>query len=91
MLAPYDGSPLAAAHPAHYMCPNAITFKFFDPAEYLYHSCSYQKPKPWHIARYDYNMAGCVEVILEPRKTVKGRPIVIKNATETGHPPIEGI
>jgi hypothetical protein len=90
IMAPYDGSPLDAAHPAHYKCPNAITFKFFDPAEQLYHSCSYKKPKPWQTVVYSYNMGGCVEFIANPRKTEKGRPVYVK-PTAQGHAPIEGI
>ncbi|MGD8499101.1 MAG: hypothetical protein PVJ86_00545 [Phycisphaerales bacterium] len=71
---PYAGSPLEAAHPAHYMCPNEATFQFFDPEYQLWHSCSYKKPLPWKIIQWYANLAGCLEIALEPRKHPNGRP-----------------
>ena len=71
--APYATSFLAFAHPAHYMCPNEATFQFFDPDYPLWHACSYKKPKPWKIVRNDANLAGCIEIVLEPRKDKKGK------------------
>lgn len=88
---PHAGSPLEAAHPAHYMCPNKTTFQFFDPDYQLYHSCSYNKPKPWKIMRYDANLSGCVELIMEPRKTSNGKAIKAAGPKQKGHAPIEGI
>jgi hypothetical protein len=75
--APYANSFLAHAHPAHYMCPNEATFQFFDPDYMLWHSCSYKKPLPWKITRMDYNTAGCIELIMEPRKDKNGKPLPI--------------
>ena len=69
--APYAGTYLAHAHPAHYMCPNEGTFQFFDPDYFYYKVTSYKKPKPWKIIRNMPNPVGCIEVILEPRKNVK--------------------
>lgn len=69
--APYAGTHLAHAHPAHYMCPNELTFQFFDPDYFYYQVTSYKKPKPWKIIRNMPNPVGCIEVILEPRKDVK--------------------
>jgi hypothetical protein len=71
--APYAGSYLEAAHPAHYMCPNEATFQFFDPDYQLWHSCSYKKPKPWKIVSCFTNLGGCIELVLEPRKDKKGK------------------
>jgi hypothetical protein len=70
---PYAGSYLEAAHPAHYMCPNEATFQFFDSDYQLWHSCSYDKPKPWKLIRNDGVIGGTIEVILEPRKKANGR------------------
>ena len=78
LSAPYATSPLAFAHPAHYMCPNEMTFQFFDPDYYLWHACSYKKPSPWKILKNDANHSGCIEIVMEPRKTEKGRPILQK-------------
>lgn len=72
---PYANSPGAHAHPAHYMCPNEYAFQFFDPQYPLYHACSYKKPLPWEIVRCSFNMAGNIEVIMEPRKTRKNQPV----------------
>ena len=77
---PYAGSFLEAAHPAHYMCPNEATFQFFDPDYQLWHSCSYQKPKPWKIVKNDPMIGGTIEVIMEPRKDRSGK----------AHPPPDG-
>lgn len=72
IAAPYAGSYLEAAHPAHYMCPNELTFTFFDPDYELHHACSNQeKPKPWKIIRNMPNPVGVIEVIMEPRKSKK--------------------
>jgi hypothetical protein len=71
---PYAGSPLEAAHPAHYMCPNDATFQFFDPEYFLWHSCSYKKPLPWRILQWDASLGGCLEMVLEPRKDANGKP-----------------
>lgn len=72
IAAPYSGSYLEAAHPAHYSCPNELTFTFFDPDYQLYQSCSNQeKPKPWKIIRNMPNPVGVIEVIMEPRKCPK--------------------
>lgn len=73
---PYAGSYLEAAHPAHYMCPNEATFQFFDPEFQLWHSCSYKKPLPWKIARSVFSLNGCIEIIMEPRKDKKGKPVM---------------
>ena len=73
---PYAGSYLEAAHPAHYMCPNEATFQFFDPDFMLWHSCSYKKPLPWKIVRSVFSLNGCIEMILEPRKDKKGKPVI---------------
>jgi len=73
---PYAGSFLEAAHPAHYMCPNEATFQFFDPDFQLWHSCSYKKPLPWKIVRSVFSLNGCIEMILEPRKDKKGKPVI---------------
>lgn len=70
---PHAGSPLEAAHPAHYMCPNKYAFEFFDPDYSLWHSCSYKKPKPWKIVQLHFSLSGCIEVILEPRKEKNGK------------------
>jgi len=78
LSAPYATSPLAFGHPAHYMCPNEMTFQFFDPDYPLWHACSYKKPSPWKILRCDANHSGCIELVFEPRKTEKGRPILPK-------------
>ena len=72
LSAPYAGSWGDAAHPAHYGCPNEATFSFFDPDYPLYNACSYKKPKPWKLVRNSYDMRGCLEVIMEPRKNAKG-------------------
>jgi len=72
LSAPYAGSWGDAAHPAHYGCPNEATFSFFDPDYPLYQACSYKKPKPWKLVRNSYDMRGCLEVIMEPRKNAKG-------------------
>ncbi len=72
---PHAGSWLESAHPAHYMCPNEGTFQFFDPDYTLWHSCSYKKPLPWKIIRNDPNIAGCIEVVMEPRKDEKGKAL----------------
>lgn len=76
LSAPHAGSPLEAAHPAHYMCPNEMTFQFFDPDCRLYHSCSYKKPLPWRIINCIFSLNGCIELIMEPRKDKEGKPIV---------------
>jgi SAM-dependent methyltransferase len=91
LSAPHAGSPLEAAHPAHYMCPNVLTFQFFDPDYQLYHSCSDKKLKPWKIVRNDPNLGGCIELIMEPRKTDKGRPIMLKKPKQKDYVKIEGI
>lgn len=69
--APHAGSYLDYAHPAHYKCPNELTFQFFDPDYRYYQVTSYKKPKPWKIIRNMPNPVGCIEVILEPRKNAK--------------------
>ncbi len=73
---PHAGSMFEAAHPAHYMCPNEVTFTFFDPDYHMWHACSYKKPLPWKITALRPNLAGNIEVILEPRKTKKGKPLM---------------
>jgi SAM-dependent methyltransferase len=72
---PYAGSPLEAAHPAHYMCPNESAFEFFDPEYQLWHSCSYKKPLPWKIVHRNSSVGGTIEVVLEPRKDKRGRAL----------------
>lgn len=91
LAAPHAGSPLEAAHPAHYGCPNELTFTFFDPAYPLWHSCSYKKPLPWKILRNDANLGGCLELVLEPRKTERGKPIYTKQPQEKTHVQIKGL
>ena len=71
--APHAGSPLEAAHPAHYMCPNRATFEFFDPDYGLWHSCSYKKPLGWKIQSCYENTVGCIELVLTPRKLKNGK------------------
>lgn len=78
LSAPYAGSFLAAAHPAHYMCPNEATFRFFDPQYQLYHSCSYKKPLPWKITGTNFSLNGCIELTMEPRKDKHGDPILVE-------------
>lgn len=78
LSSPYATSPLAFGHPAHYMCPNEMTFQFFDPDCRLWHACSYKKPLPWKIVRCDANHSGCIELVMDVRKTDKGRPILPK-------------
>lgn len=68
ITAPYAGSWGDAAHPAHYSCPNESTFTFFDPRYPLYERCSYRQPKPWRITRNDYQLNGCMEVVMEAIK-----------------------
>jgi len=67
---PYAGTYLDAAHPAHYGCPNELTFTFFDP-DYAYFVHAPIGTKPWKIVRNMPNPVGCIEVILEPRKNAK--------------------
>ena len=74
IVCPYAHSFLAAAHPAHYMCPNEATFQFFDSDYALWHVCSYKKPLPWKIVRNEANFSGTIEVVLEPRKLKDGQP-----------------
>lgn len=71
---PYGGSLLEYAHPAHYMCPNKVTFQFFDPDYPLWHACSYKKPLPWKIDGLAYVIGGTIEVALSPRKSSTGEP-----------------
>jgi hypothetical protein len=75
MAAPYRGSFLEAAHPAHYMCPNEACFQFFDPDYQLWHSCSYKKPLPWKIVKNDPTLGQTLEVVLEPRKDKNGKAL----------------
>jgi hypothetical protein len=66
--APYACSPGAQQDPTHYPCPNKDTFVYFDPAAgdgVLY---NVYKPKPWTLVRNDFQLAGNIEVIMEPRK-----------------------
>lgn len=77
---PHAGSMLEAAHPAHYMCPNESTFTFFDPDYYLWHACSYKKPLPWKIITIRANITGNIEIIMEPRKNKKGKPMIAGKA-----------
>lgn len=83
LSAPYAGSPLEAAHPAHYMCPNRATFQFFDPDYGMWHACSYKKPLPWRIIANNYTIGGCIELILEPRKTENGKALYPKEPSTT--------
>ena len=69
---PHDGSFLAAAHPAHYMCPNHATFQFFDPDFHLYKCCDNPDQKPWKILTNDPNVTGNIELVMEPRKDAVG-------------------
>ncbi len=80
--APYANSIGAAAHPAHYGCPNGLTFTFFDPNYELFHATSYQQPKPWKIKSLHYSMAGTLELILEPRKHENGKAHKISKPTK---------
>jgi len=92
LSAPHAGSPLEAGHPAHYPCPNVLTFQFFDPDYQLWHSCSYNKPRPWKIMRNDPNLGGCIELVMEPRKKPNGRPdMSIKKPKKKENVQIEGI
>jgi SAM-dependent methyltransferase len=70
---PYAGTWLAHAHPEHYSCPNEATFTFYDPNYPLFWSGSYGRVKPWRIVRQDFNVAGCIEIVMEPYKTEKGK------------------
>ena len=91
LSSPHAGSILEAGHPAHYMCPNVLTFQFFDPDFRLYHSCSYKPPKPWKIIRNDPNLGGCIELVMEPRKTERGRSDAPKKPKKKDYVHIEGI
>jgi len=71
---PYANTFLANAHPAHYMCPNEAAFQWFDPAYPLYH-CQAKKALPWRIVRCVFNLTGTIEVIMEPRKNKKNKPV----------------
>lgn len=77
--APYANTFLANAHPEHYLCPNELTFQFYDPDFPLFISGSYGMVKPWKLVRNEPNVAGCIEVILEPRKTEKGKECLTKD------------
>jgi predicted SAM-dependent methyltransferase len=44
LSAPYWRSMGANQDPTHYMCPNEVTFTYFDPDKPLY---GIYKPKPW--------------------------------------------
>jgi len=76
--APYVNTFLANAHPEHYGCPNELTFQFYDPGFELFKSGSYGMVKPWKLIRNEPNAAGCIEVILEPYKDVKGKACLPK-------------
>jgi len=69
LSAPYANSPGAMQDPSHYKCPNKDTFVYFDPAAgvqgVLY---NVYKPKPWKLIQNNYQLAGNIEVIMEPRK-----------------------
>lgn len=73
LSAPYAGTFLAHAHPEHYLCPNEATFTFYDPNFPLYYSGSYGLRRPWRIVRQDFNVTGCMEVLMEPYKDEKGK------------------
>lgn len=62
---PYYMSFGATQDPTHYTCPNEATFTYFDPKQPLY---NIYKPKPWKLARNNYNLSGNMEVILEAIK-----------------------
>lgn len=74
LAAPYAHTFLAAAHPEHYGCPNEATFQCYSPDYPLYQAAMYGRPRPWRIVRNSPNLGGCIEVIMEPYKTQKGRP-----------------
>jgi len=76
--APYANTFLANAHPEHYQCPNELTFQFYDPRFNLFKSGSYGMVKPWTLIRNEPNVAGCIEVILEPCKDAKGKKCLPK-------------
>jgi len=44
----------------------------------LFISGSYGMVKPWKLIRNEPNVAGCIEIILEPYKDVKGRKCLTK-------------
>lgn len=77
----YALSPLACAYPGYYQCPTEFTFMFYAPdyddllrqllrqARMDYDGA---RGLPWKIVRNEPNVAGCIEVILEPYKDKKG-------------------
>lgn len=81
LSAPYFSSFGAHQDPTHYYCPNEATFQYFDPFDRQFNDAvlyGIYQPKPWHLVRNAYDaegMYGNVEVILEPEKDNKGRPI----------------
>lgn len=88
LSAPYAGSFLEAAHPAHYMCPNEATFQFFDPDYRLYHACSYKKPLPWKIISTNFSLNGCIELKMVTRKDEEGIAVYVpidNNARRSNH------
>jgi len=62
---PYAGSFGMFQDPSHYPSGNEATFTYFDPGYPLY---QVYKPKPWKIIRNDYQINGCLEVLLEATK-----------------------
>jgi len=76
--APYANTFLANSHPEHYQCPTELTFQFYDPRFELFKSGSYGMVKPWTLIRNEPNVAGYIEVILEPCKDAKGKKCLTK-------------
>jgi len=74
---PYAGSMYDTGHLEHYPSPNEWAFHFFDP-EYHFWRTRLPHAKPWKIIKDEPTGHGCLEVIMEPRKTPKGRPIIPK-------------
>jgi len=62
---PYAASFGAHQDPTHYPCPNEATFTYFDPGYPLY---QVYQPRPWKLVRNDYQLNGCLEVLLEAKK-----------------------
>ena len=78
IAAPYANSFMAMAHPEHYSCPNEACFQFFDPDFPLWQCSGYKRTLPWKIVRSIFNIAGTIEVVMEPRKDKKGNPVYPK-------------
>jgi len=75
---PYAGSMYDHGHLEHYPSPNEWAFQFFDPEYHFWHT-RLPHAKPWEIMKNMPTGHGCLEVIMHPRKSDKGRPVIPKN------------